>query len=113
MLIERGADVNARNWMGQTALFRAGTGTNTGMIELLAAHGADPNIRDKEGRTALTVASSLCQYWNIKALLAHGANPLIRNNRGRTALEPDYVASNDPKCSICSQLLKEAAFGRR
>ena len=47
MLIERGADVNAQNWMGQTALFRAATGSNTGMIELLAAHGADPNIRDR------------------------------------------------------------------
>jgi ankyrin repeat protein len=109
MLIERGADVNARNWMGQTALFRAATGPNTGMLELLAAHGADPNIRDKQGRTALEVASSLCLYWNIKALLAHGADPLIRNDRGRTALEPDYIAPNDPKCSICRQLLKEAS----
>jgi uncharacterized protein len=113
ILIQRGADVNARNWMGQTALFHAATGTNTGMIELLVAHGADPNIRDGEGRTALTTASSLCQYWNIKALLTHGADPLIRNNRGRTALEPDYVAPTDPKCGICRRLLKEAVSGFR
>jgi ankyrin repeat protein len=113
ILIERGADVNAQNWMSETALFRAATGTNTGMIELLAAHGADPNIRDKEGRTALMTASNLCQYWNIKALLAHGVDPSIRNNRGRTSLEPDYVSPDDPKCSICKQLLNEAASRSR
>ena len=113
MLIERGADVNSRDWMGQTALFRAATGTNTGMIDLLAAHAADPNIRDKEGRTALMAASGLCQYWNVKALLSRGADPLIRNNRGRSALEPDYVAPDDPKCTICKKLLKEAASGFR
>jgi uncharacterized protein len=88
LLIERGANVNARDWMGETPLFRAATGTNTGMIELLAHHGADPNIRDKEGRTALMRAANLCWYWNIEALLAQGADPFIRNNRGRTAMDP-------------------------
>jgi len=113
MLIERGADVNARDWMGQTALFRAAMGMNTGMIELLITHGADPNIRDKEGRTALMTASNVCRYWNIKALLVHGADPSIRNNRGRTALEPDYVATDDPNCAICTRLLKEGVFALR
>jgi hypothetical protein len=108
MLIERGADVNARDWMGRTALFHAAMGAKTGMIKLLAAYGGDPNIRDKEGRTALMTASSLCRYWNIKALLEYGADPSIRNNRGRTALEPDYVATNDPNCAICRRLLQEA-----
>jgi len=97
--------------MGQTSLFRAATGMNTGMIDLLAAHGADPNIQDKEGRTVLSAPSGLCQYWNIKALLAHGADRSLRNKLGRTALQPDYVsadAARDPKCAISKRLLQDA-----
>ena len=53
LLIERGADLNARDWMGRTPLFRAAFGVNTTMIDLLAASGANMNIADNTGRTAL------------------------------------------------------------
>ena len=85
LLLSRGADPNARDWMGRTALFRAASGVNTGMIELLAEHGADPNIQDNTGRTALMTAADLCWYWNVQALLAHRSDPAIRDQRGRSA----------------------------
>ena len=78
MLIESGADVNARGWMGRMPLFRAVYSTNTAMIELLTSRGADPNLTDKTGRTALMAASELCRYRNMKALLANQADPLIQ-----------------------------------
>lgn len=106
LLLRRGADVNARNLRGETALFRAAVGMNTGMIDLLAEHGAEVNARDKLGRTALMVPSNICQYWDLRSLLAHGADPTIRDNRGRTALEPDYTMPADsPNCVVSREAL--------
>lgn len=48
-LIDRGADVNSRNYKGRTALFHA----NAGVIKLLLENGADIHTQDYEGFTPL------------------------------------------------------------
>src|SRR5262245_34925127 len=55
MLIDRHADVNARNTYGSTALMWSVTDPKK--VRLLLDHGADVNVAARSGRTALIVAS--------------------------------------------------------
>ena len=54
-LVESGANVNAANENGQTALHIAAQASD-GIVRYLAGHGADLEAKDKQGRTALDVA---------------------------------------------------------
>ena len=53
MLLEAGADVNAQNRQGQTALMMAGRHGCTAAVEMLLDAGADPSLEDHDGKTAL------------------------------------------------------------
>jgi ankyrin repeat protein len=53
ILIEAGADVNARNGMGGTCLIFAVTFNREGIAKLLIDRGADTNAVDSQGQTAL------------------------------------------------------------
>jgi ankyrin repeat protein len=70
LLLAAGADVNARDKRGNTALMRCRDGVE--QVELLLKAGADPNARNLEGETALSKS-----YDNqVKQLLIkHGAVP--------------------------------------
>jgi hypothetical protein len=50
-LIAKGADVNASNNYGWTALSHAARAGNVELVKLLLAHGADVNARDQSGWT--------------------------------------------------------------
>jgi ankyrin repeat protein len=56
-LLDRGADVNAKNGDGWTALIKAASGNFPGVARVLLAHGADPDIADRLDRTAWMYAS--------------------------------------------------------
>jgi ankyrin repeat protein len=56
VLVDGGADVNAKDRSGKTALISAAEMGQQELVELLVAKGADVNVTDKQGRTALTVA---------------------------------------------------------
>jgi ankyrin len=71
--VSRGANVNAKNGTGETALFVATLNTESSSVEFLLAHGADPNAQTDRGETALSVATKR-KYDDISALLrSHGA----------------------------------------
>ncbi|CAN5680520.1 hypothetical protein BH24ACI5_BH24ACI5_00520 [soil metagenome] len=56
LLLEHGANVNARQQEGYTALMgAAGTGRED-LVDLLLARGADPTLEDENGKTAVDVA---------------------------------------------------------
>lgn len=66
-LVERGADLNARNRLGQTALMIAATQHSLDITNFLIAKGANVNLRDKDKETALTYAQVHCQRLVKKA----------------------------------------------
>jgi len=114
LLLARGADVNATDNSGRSALWAATVKeTNTGFITLLGEHGANVNAQDSSGRTALMDASDMCRDWEIKALLAVGADPSVADKSGRTPLQPRLVSSpDDPNCKTSRDLLESAIHER-
>lgn len=76
-LIERGADVNARDSGGSTPLIHASRSANLEFIKYLIENGADVNARDKMGYTPLGNACDLARingHWElVKLLIQHGA----------------------------------------
>jgi uncharacterized protein len=79
MLLQAGADINARGWDGETALFSL----EHDAVQELLRHHIDLEARDKDGETALmeTVSNSIAEL-----LINAGANVNAENKKGQTAL---------------------------
>ncbi len=101
-LLQNGADVNAQDQDGRTALHYTVAGARISnsqlfeqeqvqLLDTLIKYKADPNIKDNEGNTALTAAlqSTSGQHLGImemEKLLSSGANPNMQNLEGKTPL---------------------------
>lgn len=82
-VLKAGADPNATNRKGQTALFHA---TDPRVTALLCSKGADVRHRAKGGHTALHVLADAGQAEAIKAVLAAGADVDSLDDAARTPL---------------------------
>ena len=85
-LIERGADVNAKNQKGDTPLHLASANGNEEKALALIAAGADVNIRDSEGDTPLTLACGNGHEKIAAALINASADVNARDGDGETPL---------------------------
>lgn len=86
LLLDKGADVNAKNNYGDTLLMQVATTGHTNTVELLLDKGADINAKDSFGKTALMSAARFGNVEIIKLLLDKGANVNAKDNLGETAL---------------------------
>ena len=82
-----GADVDASDARGWTALMYAADKGYILLIEPLLAAGADPDIHLADGATALFMAAVRGHTEVIAALMKAGADPSIKGPRGKTATE--------------------------
>lgn len=85
LLLDSGADVNAKNALGSTALMLAADQPEK--ARLLIAKGADVNAASKMGRTPLMIAAHCdgCSA-TVKLLIEKGADVKARDGRHTTAI---------------------------
>jgi len=107
-LVKDGADVNAQDDLGATALYWAARGghrvgphtcgsedsNRPGVIATLLELGADPNLQDRRpkgwgrssGWTPLFVALHHAQFNSARVLLEHGADPNVLSDQGMSVM---------------------------
>ena len=85
-LIAEGAEIDAKNEYGNTALMIAAIEGHLEIVKGLIAGGADVNTRNRADSTALMLAAKRGHLEIVKALLAGGADVNARTTGGVTAL---------------------------
>ena len=85
LLLEAGADVNAKNCYGETALMKAAE-ENVDIVKLLLEAGADVNVRNSRGETVLMKAARSDDVNIVKLLIEAGAAIDAQDNELKTAL---------------------------
>jgi ankyrin repeat protein len=106
MLLEKGVDINGRQFVGTTAILVAASNANEQIVKLLLDRHADPNIADQHGDTALMAAVRAGSLPIVKALLARGADPKGTDKKRRTAVW--WVARTD-RTDILKELIQHGA----
>lgn len=102
MLIEAGAEVDARDGFGRTPLHSAGPEE----APVLLAGGADVNVTDLRGATPLHRAAAVGDLALVELLLNAGAAPDMQDAQGRTPLA---VAEANERWRVISALRDWAA----
>jgi ankyrin repeat protein len=132
LLLEYGADPDAKNRMGQTALFKAIEAVRVDIMESLLKHEANPNLPGpkhllwpatmhstpclqlllshgadhKKTPGVMELAASINNIESVKALLKAGVNPNIKKDSVYTPL---CSAIRDNRADIIDLLLKNGA----
>ena len=85
-LLKKGADLEAKDKDGITALIEAVSCGMLDVVKCLAEHGADLEAKDKYGNTALMKAAYKGQLDVVKCFVELGADLEAKDKDGRTAL---------------------------
>jgi ankyrin repeat protein len=93
-LLENGADANAKDKQGRTALMKAANMGYTGIVRVLLDAGADVNAKNQDLTTALMWAASEGHAAVVELLLDAGADVNAKADKGVTALMAAVAASS-------------------
>ncbi|CAN0492428.1 unnamed protein product [Ectocarpus sp. 8 AP-2014] len=72
-ILAHGADANARDYRGPTALHTAAGADQAGIVEVLIEEGVDVDLMTNDGRTPLAFAACASENKALLALLHSGA----------------------------------------
>ena len=108
LLLDRGADVEARGAGGMCALHDAAERGHVEIVALLLEHGADIEARDDDLWTALHYSEGKATPY----LLARGASVDLQSSTAffwRSGCTPLYIAACDSRCDKIEHLLNWGA----
>jgi len=102
-LLDAGANINARDSNGHTALLSCIEQDPPEITRLLVERGIDVNARDYQGNTALMLLCSnqFASVLSLPILLQGGADASLRNSEGKTAFQ---LAGESKHTSALEQL---------
>ena len=107
-LLEMGADVNACDFTGKTALhWAAASSEGELLVNHLLMEGAKTEARDKRGYTPLHVHCAKGRYYAVSCLLYHGAD--VNAQSDFTSLTPLQIAGVCEHADIVRVLLAHGA----
>lgn len=104
VLLDAGANPNARGLIGETALHEAPTAE---VLRMLLTANANPNLADELGYTPLIKHAANSEA--IRVLLMAGADPTLRDKQGGTVLD---AAGEYGGCASCQEQLSAALHAR-
>lgn len=110
-LLASGANANARDVYGATALMNAAHNGNLDMVNDLLAAGAEVDAKDELGWTALMKACNNADLDRgfpdvVERLIAAGANPDVKIGYG---IRPLMLAAGYGEAAVCEVLLANGA----
>ena len=105
-LLERGANINAKDRHGYTILHHAAMNRKTEVVELLLKRGADIYAKELCGKTPLHLAADRGHTEVVELLLQHRANIHEKDQDGKTPL---HWAAVEGKTETVALLLKNGA----
>jgi ankyrin repeat protein len=82
LLLDAGADINARGWLQSTPLQRAAQRGHREMTVLLLEKAAKPNLLDEDGNSALYYASEPTPFSEVIALLEKAGGVRVQRGKG-------------------------------
>jgi ankyrin repeat protein len=107
ILLDRHADVNKQNSLGQTALHLAVLKYHENVAKLLIKSGANVNLQDIEGQTPLMIAVKNNDSDMVRFLLDNNADFLHKNKDGQSS--KDYITKDtDREIKILLQQAQKA-----
>jgi ankyrin repeat protein len=105
ILIARGANVNARDNLGDTPLCKAATHNNCEVAQILIEAGADIDAPTAGGRRPLHIAADWGHSEIAKLLIEHGAEINAKDNHGNTPLHESASNELHPGTTDVTELL--------
>jgi ankyrin repeat protein len=110
LLVDAGADVDAKSKHDMTALHGSAIGGTDGAADFLLNHKANPNSVDTQGDTPLNVSAAYGREHIVQSLLAKGADPNQLGKGGMSALHQVATCSRPEVAGrICKLLLSHGA----
>lgn len=100
LLLERGANINSKNFRSSTPLMLASRAGHLEIVRLLVEKGADLEIVDGRDETALFLAAESGHVEVVKLLVAHGAKLNVRNISKQTPLFQAVFGDHDEVATV-------------